>query len=48
MSELFEKLEDPLGRYGFSKFYAHEPLTELPTHVQKNLENYKKYLHQFK
>lgn len=48
MKELFEKLEDPLGRYGFSQFYGHEPIEGLPSYVQKNLEKYKKNLHQFK
>lgn len=47
ISELLKNLKDPLGRDGFTNFYGHEPVTNLPSHVQNNVELFKKYLHQF-
>jgi beta-1,4-mannosyl-glycoprotein beta-1,4-N-acetylglucosaminyltransferase len=47
MIKLFEDLKDPLGREGFTNFYGHEPIENLPIHVQNNLELFKKNLHQF-
>jgi len=44
--ERIEKLEDPFGRNDEQKFYALEELSNLPNHIQENVEKFRKYLRQ--